>query len=161
MTKITLPFINEAIIDKTVEELESSADQEDLIIQMGENQPAILAYLTSETFRFFSEEERVFLFFMVLVIVQSIEKKNTDLPVLSPEQLGQAEEQNWGLYQDSKARNFRDKLTVFFENYPQEDLLAFVEDALETDEESEITEDGRAHLFISMKSIIDGFIGNA
>ena len=158
MTNSTMKFINEAVIDKTVEHLEAASDQKAMIEQLGDNQPAILAYLTSESFQFFSPEERSFLFFMVLVITQSIEKEIPELPLLTQEQIGASEEQNWELFEASKARNFRDKLNVFFENYPQEDLLAFVEDALETDEDSGITEDGRAHLFISVKSIIDGFI---
>ena len=46
-------------------------------------------------------------------------------------------------------------MDVFFENYQQEDLLAFVEDSLIDDEDEIVTKVGREPMFVALKSIID------
>ena len=142
-------FIAENTIDETVERLEDFEDHQSLINELGEIQPGILAYLTSESFDLFSDEERDFLFFMTLVIVGAIQKQHPDLAVVTEDELGEAEERNWELFEKTKARAFRDKLDTFFDKYPQEDLLAFVEDALESDEDSLITKEGSCLLYTS------------
>jgi hypothetical protein len=56
-----------------------------------------------------------------------------------------------------KSKPFQHKADVFFKDYPQEDLLAFVEDALADDEDSEVTKEGREPMFVALKTIIDVF----
>ena len=46
-------------------------------------------------------------------------------------------------------------MDVFFEDYAQEDMLAFVEDNLVEDEDSTITKEGREPIFVALKSVID------
>ena len=53
------------------------------------------------------------------------------------------------------AKRFRDRMDIFFENYSQEDLLAFVEDNLVEDEDSLVTKEGREPMFVALKSVID------
>lgn len=150
-----MQFIPEKTIDTVVEYLESLDNYDDLISEMGETQPAVLAYLMSDNFKFFTDAERDFAFFLTFTIWQSVAKHHSDLPTLSEEEIGKNEESNWDLFDKQRARSFKEKLNAFFENYDQEDLLAFVEDALEPDEEAVITPEGRDYLFVSMKSIID------
>ncbi|MFT5382917.1 MAG: hypothetical protein ACI81W_000313, partial [Saprospiraceae bacterium] len=62
----------------------------------------------------------------------------------------------WEKLSENQSKGFRDKLDVFFENTSQEDLLAFVEDALVQDEEDDmISPEGREYVFITLKTIID------
>lgn len=150
-----MQFIPETTIDTVVEQLELLDNYDDLISEIGESQPAVLAYLMSDNFKFFTEAERDFAFFLTFVIWKSVVQHHPDLTILSEEQISKNEESNWDLFDKQKVRNFKEKLNAFFENYDQEDLLAFVEDALEPDEETVITSEGRDYLFVSMKSIID------
>jgi len=52
-------------------------------------------------------------------------------------------------------------MDIFFKNYFQEDLLAFVEDSLIEEEEGLVTKVGREPMFVALKSIIDVWCDNA
>jgi hypothetical protein len=65
------------------------------------------------------------------------------------------EEANWETFNAQGNKQFTSILDVFFSAYPQEDLLALVEDSLQSDEESVVSQVGREIIFISCKSIID------
>ena len=56
-----------------------------------------------------------------------------------------------------KFKTLKEIADFFFQDYPQEDLLAFVEDSLIDDEENDtpISNIGRNVIFVSMKSFID------
>jgi len=150
-----MQFVPEEIIDKAVEQVSATNDQAFLLQTLGEEQPAILGYLLSENFQLFSDQERDFVFFLCLVIWQAIKDTNPQVDQLNPESLDKAEEKNWEVLSAVKAKSFRERLDVFFENTTQEDLLAFIEDSLEQDEDSFISIESREFLFVSMKSIID------
>ncbi len=66
-----------------------------------------------------------------------------------------AEDKNWEMLKDASGKHFRERLDVFFDAYPQEDLLAFAEDALVHDEEEMVSSEGREYVFIALKTIID------
>ena len=63
------------------------------------------------------------------------------------------EDQNWALREE--VANVTEAIDQYFDGFVEEDLLAFVEDMLIIDEESEITELGREVIFITAKSYID------
>ena len=115
----------------------------------------MLAYLFNEDFKVLTKEERDFMLFLLLVVWKAIKNTGAVVAPITEKQLSDAEESNWAKIQTSKAKNFRDKLDVFFEQYPQEDLLAFIEDAITDEEEELVTKEGRESLFVTMKSVID------
>jgi hypothetical protein len=152
-------FISEDYIDKAAELISASEKAlAQAIEEMQEDQPILLAYCFSENFDVFTNQEKEYMLYLVLVIWKSVELAGADFKEITEEEISKGEEANWTLFTEQKAKTFRDKLTPFFEDYPQEDLLAFIEDSLELDEESEeemITAEGRAALFISLKTIVD------
>ena len=152
-----MKFIPESVIDKSIEQLSASDSLDAAIKDLADAQPFLIAYLSSETTAAFSNEEKDFLFFATSVIVASVEEVESDARVLGLELLTEIEERNFTTLTETKGKTFRDRVTVFFENYPQEDLLAFAEDALEEDEENLITPEGREYLFVMLKTIIDTF----
>lgn len=82
------------------------------------------------------------------------------LPKVGQESIGKAEEANWELLQSDLAKQFRTRSDVFFEDYPQSDILAYMEDALADDEEEEhVTKDGREYMFVGLKTVIDCLCG--
>ncbi len=152
-----MKFIPESVIDQTIEQLSVSDSLDAAIKELADAQPFLVAYLSSETTAAFSNEEKDFLFFATSVIVGAIEAVESNPKLLSLDVLTEAEEQNFKILTETKGKEFRDRITPFFENYPQEDLLAFAEDALEEDDDNIITAEGREYLFVMLKTIIDTF----
>lgn len=151
-------FVSEKTIDSIVENLENS-DFEQEIEKMGTEQPALMSYVFSEDFELLTQGEREIMLYCLLVIWQSVEKsKNTKIYPLSKKTIETAEEHNWELLDNVKALKFRDRITIFFENSDQEDLLAFIEDILtedSEDNENHITKEGREPMFVALKSVVD------
>jgi len=152
-------FVAETVIDGVIDQLENQ-NQEENILQLEKSQPAVLAYLLSENFQMFVEEERDYLLFLALVICLSAQQVHPALKPISEAQIDQAEVLNWDQLEGIKATKIRERWTPFFRAYTQEDLLAFVEDALEADEEQTMSREVREIIFISMKSVIDALIGS-
>ncbi len=151
-----MKFVSEQIIDQVAEELGASESNFERGIQdMETHQPVLLAYLFSENFSLFTDQEREFLLFLVTVIYRSAKRVNDQLATIGEEELSLKEEDNWNLLQGVRGRKFHDRLDVFFQNHPQEDLLAFVEDALSDVEDGYVTKEGREAIFVAVKSIVD------
>ena len=147
-------FISETIIDNIVEALEQ-VDFEQEITNFTEEYPVLIEYWGAEDFALLTQDERELMLYVLLVLVKSVEKAKGKLPPLSNESLENAEEKNWERLDNVTAKRFRDRMDVFFDNYPQEDLLAFVEDNLVEDEDSIVTKEGREPMFVALKSVID------
>lgn len=151
-----MSFVSENIIDEVIESLEEGEENAlKAIKQLREAQPIIAAYLFSESFSAFTKAEKDYLLYLCLVIWLASKRVIKNIPQISEAQLGEQEESNWQLLQSASARSFRDKLDIFFQDYSQEDLLAFVEDAISDDEEGVVSPEGREPLFIALKTIID------
>ena len=154
-----MQFIQEHTIDKVVDRMAVKANRlEQLIERLEHQQPVLLAYLFSEEFDFLTKTEREYMTYLAIVIWQSIVREVGFVGRLESAVIGSCEERNWEVMKSVKARNFRDRISPFFEDYAQEDLLAFVEDALIYEEEEPVvTTEGREYVFIALKSIIDAF----
>lgn len=158
--KTNMQFVSEKIIDQVVAELEAKDNYAKDLEVLQEEQPIVSAYVVSENFDVLTIPEKEYLLYLALVIVKAAQVVNPDLETITEKELGEAEEKNYEIFQSSKERNFRDKLNVFFEDTPQEDLLAFAEDAVAIDEDAEpdtfqVTKEGRDPIFVALKSIID------
>jgi hypothetical protein len=150
-------FVSEDIIDEVVIELEE-ADFEQEVAIMGEKQPVLLGYVLSEDFELLTNDERDWLLYLVLVLWKSVEKVYENIGPLSKNALETADEANWERLEHVTDKRFRDRMTPFFKDYKQEDLLAFVEDNLTEDEEDTenvMTKEGREPMFVALKSVID------
>lgn len=149
-------FISEDMIDAVVLDLEA-ADFEQEVAVFGEKQPVLLGYVLSEDFELLTNEEREWLLYLVLVIYKATENGLKKIDPLRKNDLEAAEEANWARLEAVTAKRFRDRMTPFFESYPQEDLLAFVEDSLTEEEEADnfLTKEGREPMFVALKSVID------
>ena len=153
---MTIPFIAEKAIDAVAESLNGEGNDYDrAITDMQGKQPILFSYLLSESFKLLTKEESEYLLYLGLVIWKAVDVETTALELLMSDKIEEAEEKNWTLLNESKAKKFNDKLDVFFDKYPQEDLLAFVEDALVDDEDSFVTKEGKELLFIGLKTTID------
>ncbi len=156
-----MKFVPADTIDELIELLDNLSDEqyEQKTAAFAEAQPVIFAYLfDEENFHLLTEDEKGFMQYLALICWASNERVNGATPEASEEQIGVAEERNYAMLDGQAARDFADKLDSFFEEYPQEDLLAFVEEALLEDEEepeSLLTKEGREPIFIALKTVID------
>jgi hypothetical protein len=149
-------FITEHIIEQASEVLDIPEDEWLITVEgFGKSQPAILAYLFSEDLELLTQEEREYGLYLTMVIWKSIETVVGKCREVTAEEIANLEEFNWVLLEGVNEKRFRDRMTVFFDGYVQEDLLAFVEDALVDDEDSQVSKEGREPLFVTLKSIID------
>ena len=96
--------------------------------------------------------------YLSLIIWMSVVRENGATESVSEDLIGDAEEKNYSILEASTSSNFRERLDTFFEGYPQEDLLAFAEEAVledEDDADSLVTKEGREPIFIAAKTVID------
>lgn len=152
-----MPFVSETVIDNQIDRLETAPGAyEAALSHMEKEQPVLLAYFFSENFDLFTHDERDYLQYLALVVWSAAREVCGPRPPVNEEQISEAEDINWEKLEAVRSHIFRERVGVFFENSPQEDLLAFVEDALLDDEEDPlVTKEGREALFVTLKSVVD------
>lgn len=147
-----MKFISEQIIDGVVEAL--NPDQfDDYLEDFGLNQEDYIRFIATENFKLLSEKEYDILIFLSIVIWKSVLEIDPSLDLIPGEVIETMDEKNWLVYNEEQ--HFSKVIDRYFEDYQQEDLLAFVEDTLQKDEESDLSQVGREILFITCKSFID------
>ncbi len=150
-----MKFISETVIDTVVERLGTSDATVLESFERFKNQvPNLAAFITCENHDVFQEEEQDLLLFMAMVIYESILFEKEEVLAPNLDKIAITEEENWNILQASTSKEFRKRITPFFEGTDQEDLLAFVEDTL-MDEDGLVTKEGRIALFLVMKTLID------
>ncbi len=155
-----MKFVTEDIIDQIVERFDDSdAAYEQAVETMEREQPVLMGYLFSEEFEAFTQDEKEYLLLLSTIIWQAMKESNSELAQVAEKAIADAEEANWTRLEGVNAQRFHERLDVFFDEYPQEDLLAFVEDALVDDEEDPIvSKEAREAMFVTLKTVIDSLI---
>ena len=92
-----MKFISEITIDKIIDELEEKGITEPLIQSFKDSQPLIYAYLFSDSFDLSTQNEKEYLFYLVIVAWKSIMEVVPDLEIVDEEEIGVSEEKNWEL----------------------------------------------------------------
>ncbi|MBL7774784.1 MAG: hypothetical protein JNK89_02210 [Saprospiraceae bacterium] len=156
-----MKFVPETTIDAVIDRLDDLSDEqyERLMEKFAAEQPVLVAYLfNDENFHLLNDEEKGYLHYLSLIAWQAVQETNGPVPPVGEEAIGEAEEANYEILEASTARNFRERLDPFFENTPQEDLLAFAEEAVLEDEDEPdalVSKEGREPIFIALKTVID------
>lgn len=150
-------LVSEVTIDQAAQRL--SEAQTPIEVQaraIQEEQPYLWAYLVSEQFTLLTAQEQDYFFYLALVLYQAI-SQDVQPVLVEEETVGDCDEQNWALIQQSNSNDIRKRFDPLFENYQEEDLLAFVEDALMEDEEEELklTPEGQELIAVGLKTLID------
>lgn len=110
-------------------------------------------YLNSESFQGLSDKEHELLFFLNAVVYNVVESVEGATLEFAMPLFQDGEEDNWQVREEES--NWASAADMFFEGYAEEDLLAFVEDMLNSEESDDLTEIGKEVLFITTKSYID------
>lgn len=160
-TDLSMKPITSSAIDKVIDELDQISDEqyEEIMEQFTANQPVLIAYIfNDENFHLLNEDERGYLEYLALILWRSVHNAYGPLQPVSEEAIGEAEEKNYEIMENSTGKHFSDRLNPFFEGYPQEDLLAFAEEAVTEDEdepEGIIGKEAREPIFVALKTMID------
>jgi len=145
------------ITEKDIEQIVAAIESENFEDKFSEAEPHYWHYLNSETFTSLTEVEHQLLFFINSVIYHACKEQLDDDYEFDIEDYQAFEEQNWGIRESTKS--WEETVNTFFEDYEEEDLLAFVEDMLADEENESITQVGKEVIFISCKSYVDFFLG--
>jgi hypothetical protein len=149
-------FIDEKTIDLAIDAISDSDERYDAALESIESQQAeLMAYIFGEDEATFSDEEKDFLLYLLLIIWEAISLKVKPIAPVTSAALAEAEEATWESMEANVGKKFRERLDEFFEETKQEDLLAFIEDALLDDEESPVSKEGREPMFVMLKAVID------
>ncbi|HMT53455.1 MAG TPA: hypothetical protein PKD16_10195 [Saprospiraceae bacterium] len=149
---VTIPesIIND-IIDQYQDEVKYLTD----LKHLSSEQPDLIAFIDQENYSLLTNDEIALLEYLTLVIYFSSMKIIEKTIQIQGKSLEAAEEDNWNTFNEITAKSFFNKLDSFFKDYPQEDLLALVEDSIQQDEDNIVTPVGREIIFVACKSIID------
>ncbi|HFA47889.1 MAG TPA: hypothetical protein ENJ95_02585 [Bacteroidetes bacterium] len=152
-------MIPEKTIDHIIAQFEEGAiDYEQAVRDLGGRQPAVLSFLMADQEGALTDDERDFMLYLAVVIHRAVEAAGEEPLKASPEDVAEAEENNWAKMNQAKGRTFREQLDAFFKDTPQEDLLAFIEDSLTPDEEDKtlrVTKEGQEPMFVALKTVVD------
>lgn len=118
------------------------------------NHPAITGFLLQDSNEILQEHEKDFFWYIVFILLKSYEHKSIKFAQIDGKALNQSEERQWALFEEQKG-NFYEKASIFYENTDEEDALAYVEDMIQVDDESELTKVGRDVIWIATNSILD------
>lgn len=149
---VTIPesIIND-IIDQYQDEVKYLTD----LKHLSSEQPDLIAFIDQENYSLLTNDEIALLEYLTLVIYFSSMKMIEKTIQIQGKSLEAAEEDNWNTFNEITAKSFFNKLDSFFKDYPQEDLLALVEDSIQQDEDNIVTPVGREIIFVACESIID------
>jgi hypothetical protein len=149
-----MKFVAESVIESIIDRASEEVDEQ--IMQIRESQPVLLAYLVSEQFELLTEQEKAYLIYLAWVLHEATQEVIPRDTLIEEDDIGQAEEANWTLVETGNKKDFRALLDPFFATTDQEDLLAFIEDALTEDEEEQVlTTTGRELMFVGLKTTLD------
>ena len=141
-------------IEKAFEWLEKhDGDIEEVFKDIDLHQPNLLAYVFSDSLASLSKNEKELLVFGILVLYKCTSAHN--LGLITPDEIENAEAKNYDLVDEQLG--YKEQIDIYFKDYPQEDLLAFVEDFMtsEEDEEFAVSMESKLPIFITLKTVID------
>lgn len=144
-------MIPEATIENAITKLSES--REEVETRFLENHRIFFDYLHNEILSALEDDLQAQLIFYITIIHESCFLANGSLPPFSLEDYAENEDNNWRTTE--KNSNWEETVNFFFRDYPEEDLLAFVEDMLSEIDGSEKNTASTEVIFIVAKSYID------
>jgi hypothetical protein len=151
-----MQFVSEEIIEQVIDSYYSQDNKYEKDQEVFEKeQPCYIALLADEGFEILTDDEYELLWFNATIIYSAAKIIQPNIAEFEQEKIEDFDEKNWEVLERNVTGTFRDRVTPFFQDYPQEDLLAFVEDSLESDEDVVITSTGRELIFVACKTLID------
>ncbi|MBK6565997.1 MAG: hypothetical protein IPG18_12545 [Saprospiraceae bacterium] len=150
-----MEFISEVKIEQIIQKYEETDNFEKDLNELKNENPLLLEFISEERLELLKKEEQALLEFMTVVIYSATKSSINNIPKIKGLVLEEAEEKNYELWENAGKKSQKTAFDVYFDGYAQEDLLAFVEDSLQQDDENPVTTVGIELIAVSTKSIID------
>ncbi|MBK8620521.1 MAG: hypothetical protein IPN79_01850 [Saprospiraceae bacterium] len=150
-----MEFIPEDKIEHIIQQYEDPVVFENDLISLKNENPLILDFISEERMDLLKKEELAFLEFITLVIYSASKLGINKIPKVKGQVLEDAEEKNYDLWENEGKKSLKNAFDVYFDGYEQEDLLAFLEDSLQQDDENPVTGVGAELIAVTAKSVID------
>jgi hypothetical protein len=148
-------YITDGTINKYIDIFEDQNVYKSKLEQLFTDQKDLMAFIDKDNQSLLSSEESGMLEYLTMILYYSASEQCGKISTLKGQDLEEAEEKNWGVFNSILSGSFSKALDTFFENYQQEDMLALVEDSLQPDEDQVISTVGREIILVACKSIID------
>lgn len=154
----------EMITDQTINNISDQLGSNDLALEaqflnLSKEQPGVMQFLFQENYQVLKSEEHEYLLYIALVIYASVKSQTRASELVPVERLEEQEDLNWEIWEQIKSKNIRDKNDIFFQDFGQEDLLAFVEDMVLVEEDSELSGVAQEICMVAGKTLIDCLTG--
>jgi len=150
------------VVKKINDEMYSKTENElvELVMQMSETQPDLLAYLMAASEQIEIQEEKELFFFIGIVIYQIVFVTNPKRRKVFDSMLSEKEKQNEYMFNylnDEDEHSFMNHLENIMEKYNQPHLLQYVEEIIFGENEiiEPLSEQGQGVFFFYLKTIID------
>jgi hypothetical protein len=165
-------MISAETVTRVLESMSAMSEEQAqaMTMQMGKEQPMVLAYLlaTSED-EVFDQNERQVLFYIGMVISQIMKQRPNGGKRITETQLERAEKANEDLLDkmaSDSAGDFLSATHAMIESYPEPELLRYVTEALMEDEDGNpdnppIRDENLGLAFLNLKIVMDAFIGSS
>ncbi|MBK8819075.1 MAG: hypothetical protein IPN49_08275 [Saprospiraceae bacterium] len=150
-----MEFISEVKIEQIIQKYEETDNFEKDLNELKNENPLLLEFISEERLELLKKEEQSLLEFMTVVIYSATKSSINNIPKIKGLVLEEAEEKNYELWENAGKKSQKTAFDVYFDKYAQEDLLAFVEDSLQQDDENPVTTVGIELIAVTTKSIID------
>jgi len=128
---------------------------EEEVDQWTQNQPALASYVLSDDFSLLTDLERETLLFGATVLFSMARKHQSTDQVVAEEEIGELDEANWTWLEESDGKGLSNKMDSWFENYPEPELLAFIEDLCIDEEEEDLSPAGSEMMVVALKTVAD------
>jgi len=160
-------MISETTIDDVTARISSvTPDQaQELVQQMGAEQPIVLAYLiASSEYEEFDQEESELFLFLGIALWQIMKQRVNGCPIVSDKVLEAAEKANEESLDKLAADSSGDFLSAtvsMIENYPEPGVLRYLTEVLfeaSSEETPLMREDNLGYAFLSLKVLLDAFV---
>lgn len=148
-------IVNEKQIDTAISFFEASPDH--FVTEVGhyvERFPNIMQYMYSDNFGVLDDNERELFEYLTLVLVKAaLIATEGAVADPDPDTISEMEEQHWSLIQAKSQGGFREKLTPFFDQYDEEDALAFIEDSIIDDDDFSLVKEIKELFFVGLSTM--------
>lgn len=138
----------------------SIEETEALFDEFADQQPAYVAYIMQDEFEALGDDEHELLMFNALTVWYIMRELKGELEPISEDEIDDAQDANWDRIDQlatNKKQSFEDFVEPVIALYPQDELLYFILDTMQDDEEAEfnLSKDSKLPIFVALKSLVD------
>lgn len=149
-------MISEQTIEKSIAEIADS--DTNWFEQMSEDQPVLASYLAAEDHEAFTDSETQYLYYLAVVCWKCFDSTYPEMSEVDEDSLSIREENNWNRIDSLRPAALKNIVDKYMPDYPEQELLFFLEDALQIDEEDDehpVTKSGQIPMFVTLLTMVD------